>query len=114
VPRVPVDVRWTTRNWFGVSNAVSNSKSSHLVLMKWFSGWMSAPHTYVTDRLCVVIYPGGFVRRVAGTPHYHGALAGAPEPAVIAFGDRPAGDQEPLLRPPPERSVDLPLVRPAR
>jgi hypothetical protein len=111
---VPVDVRWTTRNWFGVSNAVSNSKSSHLVLMKWFPGWMSAPHTYVTDRLCVVIYPGGFVRRVAGTPHYHGALAGAPEPAVIAFGDRPAGDQEPLLRPPPERSVDLPLVRPAR
>jgi len=29
-------------------------------------------------------------------------------------GDRPARDQEPLLRPPPERSVDLPLVRPAR
>jgi hypothetical protein len=27
---------------------------------------------------------GGFVRRVAGTPHYDGALAGAAEPAVIA------------------------------
>ena len=51
------------------------------MLMKWFPGWMSAPHTYVTDRLCVVVsgvwwcnsgpdfdpgnavpvYPGGFV-----------------------------------------------------
>jgi hypothetical protein len=79
-------------------------EGTYLVLMKWFPGWMSAPHTYVTDRLCVVVsgvwwcnsgpdfdpgntvpvYPGGFVRRVAGTPHYDGALAGAPEPAVIA------------------------------
>jgi hypothetical protein len=60
----------------------------YLVLMKWWPGWMSAPHTYVTDRLRVVlsgvwwcnsgrdfdpayaapVYPGGFVRRVAGTP----------------------------------------------
>jgi hypothetical protein len=58
----------------------------------------------VTDRLCVVlygvwwcnsgpdfdptqavpVYPGGFVRRVAGTPHYDGARADATEPAVIA------------------------------
>jgi hypothetical protein len=71
--------------------------------MKWYPGWMSAPHTYVTDRLCAVlsgvwwcnsgpdfdpghavpVYPGGFVRRVAGTPHYDGALADADEPAVI-------------------------------
>jgi hypothetical protein len=28
---------------------------AYLVLMKWYPGWMSAPHTYVTDRLCVVI-----------------------------------------------------------
>jgi hypothetical protein len=79
-------------------------EGSYLVLMKWFPGWMSAPHTYVTDRLCVVVsgvwwcnsgpdfdpgnavpvYPGGFVRRVAGTPHYDGALPMAAEPAVIA------------------------------
>ena len=32
----------------------------------------------------VPVYPGGFVRRVAGTPHYDGALVGAAEPAVIA------------------------------
>ena len=77
---------------------------AYMVLMKWYPGWMSAPHTYVTDRLCVVIsgvwwcnsgpdfdpaeavpvHPGGFVRRVAGTPHYDGARADAAEPAVIA------------------------------
>jgi hypothetical protein len=32
----------------------------------------------------VPVYSGGFVRRVAGTPHYDGALAKAAEPAVIA------------------------------
>jgi hypothetical protein len=30
-------------------------EGSYLVLMKWYPGWMSAPHTYVTDRLCVVV-----------------------------------------------------------
>ena len=87
--------------WLGI---VLVAAGTYLVLMKWFPGWMSAPHTYVTDRLCVVVsgvwwcnrgpdfdpdnavpvYPGGFVRGVAGTPHYDGALAGAVEPAVIA------------------------------
>jgi hypothetical protein len=77
---------------------------AYLVLMKWYPGWMSAPHTYATDRLCVVlsgvwwcnsgpdfdpaqavpVYPGGFVRRVARTPHYDGARADATEPVVIA------------------------------
>jgi hypothetical protein len=77
---------------------------AYLVLMKWYPGWMSAPHTYATDRLCVVlsgvwwcnsgpdfdpaqavpVYPGGFVRRVARTPHYDGARADAAEPVVIA------------------------------
>jgi len=28
---------------------------AYLVLMKWWPGWMSAPHTYLTDRLCVVL-----------------------------------------------------------
>ena len=81
-----------------------DGEGTYLVLMKWYPGWMSAPHTYVTDRLCVVIsgvwwcnsgpdfdpaqavpvYPGGFVHRVAGTPHYDGARADEAEPAVIA------------------------------
>ena len=57
----------------------------YVVLVKWHPGYMSAPHTYVTDRLCFVISgtwwvnsgenfepeatvpvpAGGFVRRVA-------------------------------------------------
>jgi hypothetical protein len=57
----------------------------YVVLMKWYPGYMSAPHTYATDRLSVVLSgvwwvnsgpdfdphnavhvpAGGFVRRVA-------------------------------------------------
>ena len=64
----------------------------YLVLMKWYPGFMSAPHSYVTDRICMVmsgtwwvnsgadfdpadtvpVHAGGFVRRVAHTPHYDG------------------------------------------
>jgi hypothetical protein len=101
-----------------------DGEGAYLVLMKWYPGWMSAPHTYVTDRLCVVIsgvwwcnsgpdfdpaqavpvYPGGFVHRVAGTPHYDGARADAAEPAVIAVsGIAPVRQQwvdasQPVLR----------------
>jgi len=61
---------------------------------------MSAPHCYATDRLCLVlsgtwwvksgtdfdpnatvpVSAGGFVRRVAHTPHYDGVRKGAEEP----------------------------------
>jgi hypothetical protein len=74
-------------------------------LIKWFPGYMSAPHSYVTDRLCVVVSgtwwvnsgadfdpahcvpmpPGSFVHRVAHTPHYDGVPANGLEPAVIAI-----------------------------
>jgi len=41
-----------------VAEAVLAGRQDHdgayLVLMKWYPGWMSAPHTYVTDRLCLV------------------------------------------------------------
>jgi hypothetical protein len=71
---------------------------------------MSAPHSYATDRLsvvvsgtwwvnsgkdfdpdhCVPVPAGGFVRRVARTPHYDGVKKDAKEPAVIAiFGTAP-------------------------
>jgi hypothetical protein len=60
----------------------------YVVLMKWYPGYMSAPHSYATDRLCLVLSgtwwvnsgvefdpgatvpvpAGGFVRRVAHTP----------------------------------------------
>jgi hypothetical protein len=73
---------------------------------------MSAPHRYVTDRLCVVVRgtwwvnsgadfdpaqcvpvpAGSFVHRVAHTPHYDGVVAGGREPAVIAIcGIAPVG-----------------------
>jgi len=82
----------------------------YLVLMKWNPGYMSAPHSYATDRLSLVLSGtwwvnsgadfdpnntvpvpvGGFVRRVARTPHYDGVKRDAKEPAVIAlFGIAP-------------------------
>jgi hypothetical protein len=92
----------------------------YLVLMKWHPGYMSAPHSYRTDRLSLVlsgtwwvnsgadfdpnqtvpVRAGGFVRRVAHTPHYDGVKRGEPEPAVIAlFGIAP---------------VDLSLIDPSK
>jgi hypothetical protein len=82
----------------------------YLALMKWNPGYMSAPHSYASDRLSLVlsgtwwvnsgadfdpdnavpVSAGGFVRRVARTPHYDGVRRGAKEPAVIAlFGIAP-------------------------
>jgi hypothetical protein len=78
--------------------------------MKWYPGYMSAPHSYDTDRLSLVLSgtwrvnsgadfdpmetvpapAGAFVRRVAHTPHYDGVKRDANEPAVIAlFGIAP-------------------------
>ena len=77
----------------------------YAILVRWHPGYMSAPHTYVTDRLCFVVSgtwwvnsgenfepentvpvpAGGFVRRVAHTPHYDGVKKGAKEPAVIGI-----------------------------
>jgi hypothetical protein len=78
--------------------------------MKWHPGYMSAPHSYATARLSLVlsgtwwvnsgedfdpgnavaVSAGGFVRRVAHTPHYDGVKREAKEPAVIAlFGIAP-------------------------
>ena len=82
----------------------------YVVLMKWYPGFMSAPHSYATDRLSLVLSgiwwvnsgadfdpdqtvpvpAGGFVTRVARTPHYDGVKRDAKEPAVIAlFGVAP-------------------------
>ena len=81
-----------------------------MVLMKWYPGFMSAPRSYATDRLCLVLSgtwwvnsgtdfnpdsmvpvpAGGFVRRVAHTPHYDGVKKDAAEPVVIGiFGAGP-------------------------
>ncbi len=77
----------------------------YYVLVRWHPGYMSAPHWYETDRLCVVVSgtwwvnsgehfdpegcipmrAGSFIRRVARTPHYDGVKADGTEPAVIAI-----------------------------
>jgi hypothetical protein len=77
----------------------------YYVLIKWYPGFMSGPHWYETDRLCVVVSgtwwvtsgetfdpdstvpapAGTFVRRVARTPHYDGVKADGKEPAMIAI-----------------------------
>jgi hypothetical protein len=82
----------------------------YLVMMKWNPGWFSAPHTYATDRIQVVVFgrwwvnsgnnfapqdampvgAGGYVKRTARTPHYDGVPRGQAAPAVIAvFGVGP-------------------------
>jgi hypothetical protein len=77
----------------------------YFIFIRWHPGFMSAPHWYETDRLCVVLSgtwwvasgedfvpertvaapAGSFVRRVARTPHYDGVKGGEKEPAVIAI-----------------------------
>ena len=77
----------------------------YFVLIRWHPGYMSAPHWYESDRLCVVlsgtwwvasgedfapestvpVKAGGFVRRVARTPHYDGVKSDVQEPAIIAI-----------------------------
>lgn len=77
----------------------------YFVLIRWHPGFMSAPHWYESDRLCVVLSgtwwvasgedfapestvaapAGSFIRRVARTPHYDGVQKGEKEPAVIAI-----------------------------
>jgi hypothetical protein len=109
---LPDQIPWTTRpNWpkDSVANAALfgglDQPGIYYTLIKWYPGYMSAPHTYVTDRLCVVVsgtwwvnsgadfapgdclpVPAGtFIRRVAHTPHYDGVVADGKEPAVIAI-----------------------------
>ena len=97
-----------------------NKPGPYVVMMRWNAGWFSAPHTYATDRICVVVFgtwwvnsgsefspqdavpvgPGGYVKRTARTPHYDGVPAGRRDAAVIAiFGLGP---------------VDLQLIDPTK
>jgi hypothetical protein len=105
---LPDAIKWTT--WSGAPPRGGematlygglDKPGLYLVLMKWYPGYMSAPHSYATDRLSLVLSgtwwvssgadfdpdntvpvpAGGFVRRVAGTPHYDGVKRGAKQPA---------------------------------
>jgi hypothetical protein len=105
-------IDWQTRpNWPKDSVAQANlfgnlnEAGFYYLLVKWYPGYMSAPHHYATDRLCVVVSgtwwcnsgpdfdpkscmpvsAGSFVRRIAGTPHYDGVVKTGTEPVVIAI-----------------------------
>jgi len=114
---LPDQIRWTA--WPGLPPGSGemamlygglDKPGPYVVLMRWHPGYMSAPHSYATDRLCLVLAgtwwvnsgadfdpdstvpvpAGGFVRRVAHTPHYDGVKKSAAEPAVIGiFGIAP-------------------------
>jgi hypothetical protein len=87
-----------------------NKPGPYLVLMRWNPGWFSAPHSYATDRIQVVlsgtwwvdsgadftpkmaapVTAGSFVKRTARTFHYDGVPSGIKEPVVVAvFGIGP-------------------------
>ncbi len=112
IVRRPDQITWHSRSDFprnSVETAplfgATDKLGLYYMLVKWHPGYMSAPHSYVTDRLCVVVSgtwwvnsgadfepentvaapAGSFVRRVAHTPHYDGVKADGKEPAVIAI-----------------------------
>jgi hypothetical protein len=110
--QLPDSIKWTGQEGFprqSLENAVlagsADGTGLYYALLKWYPGYMSAPHYYVTDRLCIVVSgiwwvnsgndfdpgncvptpPGSFIRRVAGIAHYDGVIASGAEPAVIAI-----------------------------
>jgi hypothetical protein len=117
--RIPDSIKWTHEEGFpqdSIENAVLagslEGEGIYFTLVKWYPDYMSAPHYYATDRLCVVVSGvwwvnsgndfdpdnndfdpdnsvltpvGSYVRRVAGAPHYDGVIASGAEPAVIAI-----------------------------
>jgi hypothetical protein len=116
---LPADIPWKARQSFPRKSVESadlfgdpNATGIYFELIRWYPGYMSAPHVYDTDRLCVVLSgtwwansgadfdparcqpvpAGSFVRRVAHTPHFDGVIASGREPAVIAIcGIAPVG-----------------------
>jgi hypothetical protein len=115
---LPDQMQWKPWNAGGPTGSMESAAvfgaidkpGPYAILVRWHPGYMSAPHTYVTDRLCFVVSgtwwvnsgenfepeatvpvpAGGFVRRVANTPHYDGVTKDGKEPAVIGiFGHGP-------------------------
>jgi hypothetical protein len=110
--RLPDEITWhpgPNRPPHTVEQAPLWGKSSepglYYYLVRWYPGYMSAPHWYETDRYCVVVSgtwwvasggdfqpndtvpmpAGSFIRRVARTPHYDGVKKDGKEPATIAI-----------------------------
>jgi hypothetical protein len=112
IVKLPGEILWTSSPGSpakSVENAslfgASAQAGLYYGLVKWYPGYMSAPHWYEEDRYCVVVSgtwwvasgdnfdpentvpapAGTFVHRVAKTPHYDGVKKGGREPAVIAI-----------------------------
>jgi hypothetical protein len=110
--KLPDALQWETQPSFPQGSADicrltgdSTKPGLYYVLIRWHPGYMSAPHTYPTDRFCVVVSgawwvnsgadfdpgncvcasAGSFVHRVAGSPHYDGVVRSQKEPAVVAI-----------------------------
>jgi hypothetical protein len=104
----------------------SDKPGPYLVLMRWNPGWFSAPHSYATDRIQMVVSgtwfvnsgsdftpneavqvpAGGFVKRNARTFHYDGVPGSGKEPAIIAvFGMGPVDIELAEPHQPPWRKV---------
>ncbi|HUB48789.1 MAG TPA: cupin domain-containing protein [Acetobacteraceae bacterium] len=110
--RLPSELQWVPNRAYperSVDNCMLvgdlTRPGLYYTLIRWWPGFMSAPHHYATDRWCVVVSgtwwvnsgadfdparcvpvpAGSFVHRVAGTPHYDGVIRGHHEPVVIAI-----------------------------
>jgi hypothetical protein len=110
--RPPDQLKWVTGHDYPEHSVESCALAGdttqpglYYTLIRWWPGYMSSPHFYSTDRLCVVVSgtwwcnsgpdfdpaatvpvaAGSFVHRVAHTPHYDGVIAGHAEPAIIAI-----------------------------
>jgi hypothetical protein len=110
--RPPGDLRWKSNPAFPEPSVDScpltgdvTQPGLYYTLVRWWPGFMSAPHHYATDRFCIVVSgtwwcnsgadfdpaacvpvtAGSFVHRVAGAPHYDGVIRGHPDPATIAI-----------------------------
>jgi hypothetical protein len=121
IVRLPDQIVWKAQPNFpprsvemGPLFGATTEAGLYYTLVRWYPGYMSAPHTYLTDRLCVVVSgtwwvnsgadfdpastvpvpAGSFVHRVALTPHYDGVKADGSGPAVIAIcGMGPVGQK---------------------
>jgi len=110
--RLPRDIAWDPQPGFpplSLENALlhgnQNNSGVYMALVRLYPGFMSAPHRYASDRLCVVLSgtwwinsgptfnaatcvavpTGSFVKRLARTLHYDGVIAEASSPVVIAI-----------------------------
>jgi len=109
---LPDDIKFTPQSGAPPRSVESAFLYSHpdkdglyYTLLRWYPGYMSAPHSYASDRLCVVVSgtwwinsgadfdpahtvpvrAGTYVRRVARTWHYDGVPHGESEPVTIAI-----------------------------